>query len=73
LSDFGSGHLQEERLQFFTTKVLAKGAPWSFIDSTIREVYWPTVSQYMVYNKHKKFHALKYSAGKIPDSLIYHL
>ena len=77
LSDFGSGHLSRERLELFAAKTFAKGAPltncWGFIDCTIRKVCRPLVSQRTLYNGHKKFHSLKYSAVKAPDGLIYHL
>jgi hypothetical protein len=79
LEDFSSGHLTKERLQLFAEKIKnhKKGAPlgnvWGFLDCTIRPICRPCVWQRICYNGHKKFHALKYSAVKSPDGLIYHL
>jgi hypothetical protein len=69
--------LNTERLEFFASRVHEKGAPlrncWGFIDCTIRKICRPTVWQQTCYNGYKHLHALKYSAVKCPDGLIYHL
>jgi hypothetical protein len=81
LDDFASplatSHLSDDRLALFARKVHAKGAPlaacWGFIDCTIRKICRPKKYQRECYNGYKHIHALKYSAVKCPDGLIYHL
>lgn len=77
LNDFTSGHLSTTRLLEFAKKVRAKGAPldccWGFIDCTIRQICRPKKWQQDCYNGYKHLHALKYSAVKCPDGLIYHV
>jgi hypothetical protein len=81
LSDFSSPSasklLSMDRLQLFARRVHEKGAPlancWGFIDCTIRKICRPTLWQQICYNGYKHLHALKYSAVKCPDGLIYHL
>jgi nuclease HARBI1 len=46
---------------------------WGFIDCTIRSICRPTKHQQIIYSGYKKVHALKYSAVKCPDGIIYHL
>lgn len=77
LRDFASGHLSKERLSLFARKIHEKGAPldqcWGFIDCTICQIYRPKKWQQGCYNGYKHLHALKYSAVKSPDGLVYHL
>lgn len=77
LRDFESGHLGPDRLAEFARKVHSKGAPldkcWGFIDCTIRQICSPSRWQRDCYNGYKHMHALKYSAVKCPDGLIYQL
>jgi hypothetical protein len=79
LDDFASPlakkHLCTDRLKLFAQKVYENGAPldccWGFIDCTIRGISRPSKHQQDVYNGYKHIHALKYSAVKCPDGLIY--
>jgi hypothetical protein len=81
LDDFASPlakkHLSTDRLKLFAQKIHQNGAPldccWGFIDCTIRRIARPTKHQQDLYNGYKHMHALKYSAVKCPDGLIYHL
>jgi hypothetical protein len=81
LDDFASPlakkHLSTDRLKLFARKIHENGAPldccWGFIDCTIRAISRPSKHQQDVYNGYKHMHALKYSAVKCSDGLIYHL
>jgi hypothetical protein len=81
LDDFASPlqkkHLSTDRLKLFARKIHESGAPldccWGFIDCTIRAISRPSKHQQDLYNGYKHMHALKYSAVKSPDGLIYHL
>lgn len=46
---------------------------WAFIGCTIRFICQLKIWQRECYNGYKHKHALKYSAVKAPDSIIYHL
>lgn len=77
LRDFDSQHLTPDRLRQYAAAVRRKGAPltncWAFLDCTIRRICRPVEWQREVYNGHKKFHSLKYSALKSPDGIMHHL
>ena len=44
-----------------------------FIDGTVRACSRPQISQRMLYNGHKRHHALKYHAVSTPNGLIANL
>ncbi|RPA94290.1 hypothetical protein L873DRAFT_1701834, partial [Choiromyces venosus 120613-1] len=46
---------------------------WGFLDCTIHGICYPVIWQKILCSSHKKFHAVKYSAVKAPDRIIYHL
>ena len=46
---------------------------WGFIDGTVRPICRPTVGQRLVYNGHKRIHALKFQSVSTPDGIIAHL
>ena len=75
--DFSSGQLTPNQLSLFAREISEHGGPLEhcvgFIDCTIRGICRPSQWQQIAYNGHKKYHALKYSAIKFPDGLIYHL
>lgn len=77
LRNFESGHLGLSRLSVFAQKIYNKGAPldkcWGFIDCTIQQICRPKKWQREMYNRYKHMYALKYSAVKSLDGLIYHL
>lgn len=66
-----------DRLKDLSLAVFRKGSPlpnvWGFIDCTIRKISLPIIWQQECYNGYKHLHALKYSAVKGPDGIIYHL
>ena len=64
-------------LQDFANAVHAKGGAldncWGFIDGTVRPICRPKRNQRVVYNGHKRVHALKFQAVAAPNGLIANL
>ena len=64
-------------LMSFDDAIFRKGAAldnvWGFIDGTVRACSRPQISQTMLYNGHKRHHALKYQAVSTPNGLIANL
>ena len=54
-------------LQLYTESIHANGAPlhncWGFIDGTVRSICRPQEMQRVVYNGHKRVHAIKFQSG----------
>ena len=78
LLDFDHQYLlSKPKLIEYAHAIHKAGAPlasvWAFLDCTLREICSPTWFQRVVYNGHKKFHALKYQVLKLPNGLIGHL
>ncbi|KAF7302063.1 DDE Tnp4 domain-containing protein [Mycena indigotica] len=78
LLDFDTeGVLAPERMEEYAAAIHAVGAPlssvWGFIDCTIRPICHPSQYQRAVYNGHKKVHALKFQAVKLPNGHIGYL
>ena len=69
--------LSPANLERMAAAVHAKGAPltncWGFPDGTIRPMCRPEEDQRLVYNGHKRTHALKYQSVSTPSGLIAHL
>lgn len=61
----------------FSNAIYAKGAAldnvWGFIDGTVRGISRPSVNQRLVYNGHKRKHALKYQSITTPNGMIANL
>ena len=55
------------------SKVAALDNCWGFIDATVRPICHPNDSQRMLYNGHKRVHALKFQSILIPNGLIANL
>ena len=64
-------------LENYANAVNAKGAPlgncFGFIDGTVRPICRPDKDQRIVYNGHKRVHALKFQSVVIPNGLIANL
>ena len=77
LTNMQQNWLTRNNLQIFADKVDAKGAPlnncWGFIDGTVRRVSRPKHHQRVLYNGHKKVHALKFQSVVAPNGLIANL
>lgn len=61
-------------LQRYADAVTAKGAPlnncFGFVDGTVRPVSRPGKNQRILYNGHKRVHALKFQSVVLPNGLI---
>lgn len=69
--------LSPQALQEYSDVVYAKGAAlqncFGFVDGTVRAICRPGEQQRVVYNGHKRVHALKYQCIALPNGLIGHL
>ena len=66
--------LNPAKLQSYSDAVVAKGAAldncFGFIDGTVRPLSRPGEFQRVVYNGHKRVHALKFQSVALPNGLI---
>ena len=74
LSDLNQGWLSPRCLKAFADSVHRKGAAlddvWGFIDGTVRPGCRPKVNQRILYNRHKRLHALKYQSVTTPSGMV---
>ena len=69
--------LDPAKLQIYADAIDEKGAPlrncFGFIDGTVRPISRPGENQRIVYNGHKRVHALKFQSIALPNGLIGNL
>lgn len=69
--------LSPQALQAYSDAVAARGAAlqncFGFIDGTVRPICRPGEHQRIVYNGHKRVHALKFQCFALPNGLIGHI
>ena len=69
--------LGRDKLEVYADAVAPKGAVLSkcfgFVDGTVRPICRPGQNQRIVYNGHKRVHALKFHSVTIPNGLVAHL
>ena len=69
--------LSPANFQVFADAVHDKGAPlencWGFVDETVRPICRPGENQRILYNGHKKVHAIKFQSVVTPNGLIANL
>ena len=74
LEDFNLPFLTPIKLEEYCSAIKRKGAAldncFGFIDGAVRPICRPTVNQSMLYNGHKKIHALKFRSVLIPNGII---
>ena len=77
LSDFNQPWLSPANLQHYANLVHNKGAAlrncWGFVDGTVRPVCRPGENQRVLYNGHKRIHAIKFQSVVAPNGLIANL
>ena len=77
LTQWNATLLSPRKLQQYADAVAVKGSPlkncFGFIDGTVRTISRPGENQKIVYNGHKRLHALKFQSVTLPDWLIAHL
>ena len=66
--------LNPPALQSYADSITSKGSPLSncfgFIDGTVRPISRPGHAQRVVYNGHKRVHALKFQSVALPNGLV---
>ena len=74
LSSFDQPWLSSANPTSFCDSVYRKGAAlhncWGFIDGTVRPVCRPGLNQRVLYNGHKRVHAIKFQSVVAPNGLI---
>ena len=74
LEDFNLPFLSPNKLEEYCTAIKGKGAAldncFGFIDGTVRPICRPKLNQRIVYNGHKKVHALKFQSMVLPNGII---
>ena len=74
LTDLNRQQLFPENLQRYANAVYARGAPLQncrgFVDGTVRPIFRPGHDQRVVYNGHKRVHAIKFQSVTTPDGLV---
>lgn len=77
LTDWNATLLNPVSLQQYIEAVYRKGAAldncFGFIDGTVRPICRPGQSQRLVYNGHKRVHAIKFQSIALPNGMIRHL
>ncbi|XP_078365964.1 uncharacterized protein LOC144650181 [Oculina patagonica] len=77
LTEWNHQLLNSDNLQVYADAVAGRGAALSncfgFVDGTVRPICRPGENQKMVYNGHKRVHALKFQSVTLPNGLVAHL
>ena len=77
VSRWNADLLNPGKRQAYADAVAAQGSPltncFGFIDGTVRPISRPGENQKVVYNGHKRVHALKFQSVTLPNGLIAHL
>ena len=77
LSNLNQPWLSPANLQIFADAINSKGGAlnncWGFIDGTVRAISRPGKNQRVLYNGHKKVHAIKFQSIAAPNGLIANL
>ena len=77
LHSFNQTWLNGHHLSMYAAAIHAKGTPldncWGFVDGTVRPICRPGEMQRIVYNGHKRVHAIKYQSVVAPNGMIANL
>ena len=77
LENLNQNLLSPRNFQVYAGSIHAKGAPltncWGFIDGTVRPVCRPQQMQRVLYNGHKRVHAIKFQSVVTPNGIIANL
>lgn len=69
--------LSPRLLEMYCNAISAKGSPldncFGFIDGTVRPISRPNQNQRVVYNGHKRVHAIKFQSLALPNGIIGNL
>ena len=74
LTSFNRELLNPQSLQTYANAIHAKGAPltncWGFVDGTVHPISRPGINQHVLYNGHKRVHAIKFQSVATPNGLV---
>ena len=74
LTAFNRELLNPQSLQTYADAIHAKGGPltncWGFVDGTVRPISRPGINQRVLYNGHKRVHAIKFQTVATPNGLV---
>ena len=77
ITDWNYTILNAHSLQMYADAISNKGAVlencFGFVDGTVRPICRPELNQRLVYNGHKRFHALKFQSVVMPNGLVANL
>jgi len=77
LRDFNQRWLSPQKLQAYADAIHHNGASidfcWGFVDGTVQPIRRPGREQRMLYNGHKRVHAIKFQSVVAPNGLIANL
>ena len=77
LHSFNQPWLQPHCLEEFANAIYDRGAAlencWAFVDGTVRAICRPGEHQRVMYNGHKRVHAIKFQSVVAPNGLIANL
>lgn len=77
LSTFNQPWLSPDNLEIFSTAIFQKSGAlpncFGFVDGTVRPVSRPGHNQRVLYNGHKKIHAIKFQSVAVPNGLVANL
>ena len=69
--------LNPPALQIYAQVISQRGSPlqncFGFVDGTVRPIARPDNNQRIVYNGHKRVHALKFKSLALPNGIVGHL
>ena len=77
ITEWNDKLLSRDNLQAYADAVAGKGAAlcncFGFVDGTVRPICRPGENQKVVYNGHKRVHALKFQSVTLPNGLVAQL
>ena len=77
VTEWNQDILTPVKLQTYVDAITARGAPlencFGFVDGAVRRISRPGANQRLVYNGHKRVHALKFQSVALPNGLICNL
>ena len=77
ITEWNNNLLSPDHLETYARAIHEKGAPlqncFGFVDGTVRPICRPRKNQRIVYNGHKKVHALKFQSVVVPNGMIANL
>ena len=77
LTSWNQPFLSRNCLESYARAITRKGAPltncFGFVDGTVRQISRPGKDQRLVYNGHKRAHALKFQAVALPNGIVANL